>query len=140
MARARPHLRSFLSFDDWARRALGAEVELAEPEVLDETLFAPIRRVDGVICAEVIREGVGERRLSFRASGPIGEGAEWIELRGLSEKGLSVAIVRLPDTRVRAHPEVPALVIRRRRGAGPAASLEVRVAYAYPESSSAATE
>ena len=131
--RAQPYLRSFESFDGWARRSFDADLALRDPSALSETLFAPIRRDREVVSAWVERDGPDARALRLRSDAAIDEAwtEGWVGLRGVPMlNNLEAATGTFPDRRRRRAPDANVLLLSRRvpsaRGGAP-----VRVVVAY---------
>lgn len=135
LALAAPHTEDFESFDRWARRAVEADPAFRSRASLEETVFAPIRREDGVYAVWIEREGSDDRPLSFGHYDRPPKEVTWTRVRhdGLGE--LSIADFKLKDPRRRmddsTHGE-PCLFIRRARRTGPHLVL-VTIAYRRAE-------
>ena len=126
---AEAHLEEFARFDAWARRAFAADTEIRDPGRFEETLFAPIRGNEGVVAVWARREGVDARAFAMGGIEELPPGVRWVPIRSGDLDGLRLGTARLtPRGRVGA-PEAEVLLLARRRPSGPAAEIEVVVAY-----------
>jgi len=126
---AQAHVETFTRFDAWARRAFAAETEIRDPARFEETLFAPIRRTEGVVGVWARRDGVGARAFAMGASAAPPPVERWVPIRAPGVDRLRAGVAHLPVGGNGAGRTVEALLLARRRPSGVGSTVEVVVAF-----------
>jgi hypothetical protein len=129
---SRSHIEHFEGFDLWARRAVEGDPTFRDRRVLEERLFAPIRREEEVFAVWVSRAGGSVRPLSFGHEPEPPAGVTWIRIRDARLGPLEVTTVKVPDPRRRLgeHPTGETCVLLRRTAQG-SDGREIAVTVAY---------
>lgn len=111
-----PHRQRFAEFDRWARRAIGAEVELSRG-ALEETIFAPIRDDDAIVGAWVATPDGDREPLSLAGDEKPPSGTTWIDLRDPELGPVRVAVAKVTDARGSGQdrPAIPCVLVSRDR-------------------------
>lgn len=88
--RSEPYLDAFGEFCRWARRAHEGRLVVRDRAALAETTFAPVRHVQGVLAAWLVRPDAPEHGISMPVGTPLPAGP-WVAVRNARSGTVHVA-------------------------------------------------